>query len=83
MDLIVHHMFETLVVGRTEKHLSVELAAGEPVVKDFVASLVIPILTQQVRYLLHIDGIIKGRGISNLTLIGRHLRVTQYKTIYQ
>ena len=39
-----------------------------------VASQVISVLRQKVGHLLHIDRIIKGSGITDLSLIGRDLQ---------
>ena len=41
VDLVVDHVLETLVVGWSEEHLRVDLAACEPVVHDLVAAKVV------------------------------------------
>ena len=73
MNLVIHHVLQTLVVGGAKKHLCVQLAASEPIIEHLVATEVIIIALQEVGDLLHINGIIKGCGISNLTLVGRDL----------
>jgi len=37
-----------------------------------IAALLIAVLMQQIRNLLHIDSIIEWRSITNLSLVGRH-----------
>ena len=74
MNLVVHHVLEALVVGGAQEDLRVELAASETVVQDLVAALVVAVLTQQVRDLLHVHCVVEGSGISDLTFVGRHLR---------
>lgn len=73
MNLVVHHVLQTLVIGRAKEDLCVEFPTSEAVVQDLVASLVVAILSEEVRYLLYVDSIIEGCGISDLSFIGRHL----------
>ena len=73
MDLVVHHVLESLVVGGAEEDLCVELAASEAVVEHLVPSQVVTVLPQQLGDLLHIDSIVEGRGVSDFSLVGRDL----------
>lgn len=66
-------MLQTLVVGGAKEHLGVQLAASKAIVKDLIATEMVIISLQEFGDLLHVDSIIKGRGISYLTLVGRDL----------
>ena len=74
MDLIIHHMFQPLVVGGAKEHLRVQLAAGEAIVEHLVTTEVVVVVTKEVRDLLHVDGVIERSGISDLTLVCRDLQ---------
>jgi len=74
VDLVVHHVLEALVVGGAKEDLCVELAAGEPVVQYLIAALVVAVLPQQIRDLLHVHCVVEGSGVSYLSFVGRHLR---------
>lgn len=41
---------------------------------DLIASQVVAVLRQQVGHLLHVDGVVEGCGVTNLSLIGRNLK---------
>ena len=69
MDLIIHHMLEPLIVGGAKENLGVELASGEPIVQNLIATQVIAVLSKQVRDFLHIDGIVERSSVTNLTLV--------------
>ena len=56
-------------------HLCVELASSEAIVEHLVPPEVVAVLVEELRDLLHVDSIVEGRGISDLTLVGRHLCV--------
>lgn len=79
VNLVVHHVLQSLVVGGAKEHLCVELTTSEAIVEDLVATEMVAILVQQLRDLLHIDSIIEGCSITNLTLVSGHLQqmVTQ------
>ena len=70
VDLVVHHVSQSLVVGRPQEHLRVELAAGEAVVEDLVATEMVAILVEQLGYLLDVDCVVEGSCVSDLTLVG-------------
>ena len=62
-------MLQSLVVGGAKEHLCVELASCKPIVEHFIATEMVAILVQQLRDFLHVDSIIEGCGITNLTLV--------------
>ena len=74
MNLIIHHMFQTLVVGWAQEHLCVQLAASVAIIEDLIAPEVVAILIEEFRDLLDVYSIIERRGISNFTLVGRNLQ---------
>lgn len=52
-----------------------ELVRTEVVgVTDLISSQVISVLRQQVGHFLHVDGVVKWRGVSNLSFVGRNLK---------
>lgn len=69
MDLVIHHVLQSLVVGGAKEHLCVQLTTRKAIVEHFIATQMVAILIKQLRDLLHIDSIIEGCGITNLTLI--------------
>lgn len=48
-------------------------------VSDLVSSQVISILRQQVGHFLHVDSVIKRRGVSDLSFVGRNLKPEKTK----
>src|SRR5688572_6714575 len=48
VNLVVHHVTETLVVCWSEKHLRTELTASVPVVHDLKSTRLVSVLSQQV-----------------------------------
>jgi len=74
MNLIIHHMFQTLVVGWAQEDLCVQLAASVAIIEDLIAPEVVAILIEEFRDLLDVYSIIERRGISNFTLVGRNLQ---------
>lgn len=81
VDLVVHHVLETLVVGRAEKDLSAELATSVAVVEHFVASQVIAVLLQEVRDLLDVDGVVERSGVADFALVGRHFALKAFDQV--
>ncbi len=75
VNLIVDQMLEALVVRGSQVDLRVELASGEPVVHDLVATRVVVVADEQLGDLLHGDGVVEGRGVADLALVRRHLRL--------
>ena len=73
MDLVVDHVLEALVVRRAEEDLRVDLAARVPVVHDLVAPQLVVVLAEQLGYLLHVDGVVEGRRVADLALVGAQL----------
>lgn len=69
MDLVIHHVLQSLVVGGAKEHLCVQLATSKAIVEHFVATEMVAILVQQLRDLLHIDSVIEGCSITYLTLV--------------
>lgn len=69
MDLVVHHMLETLIVGRTEEDLGVDFASSVSVVHYLVATQMVAILLQESRDFLHVDRIVKRSGITDFALV--------------
>ena len=63
MDLVVHHVPQTLVVGWPEEHLGFQLLAGVSVIHDLESSGLVSLLAEEIGY--RIDrNIRKWRGIS-------------------
>ena len=75
VDLVVHHVLEPLVVGGAKEHLGVQLAARVPIVEDLVATEMVAVFVEELRDLLHVHGIVEGRGIAYLPFVGRHLHI--------
>lgn len=73
MDLVVHHVLQPLVVGGAKEDLGVELATSEAIVEDLITPQMVPVLSKQVRDLLHVHSIIERCGVSDLPLVGRNL----------
>ena len=73
MDLVVDHVLEALVVRRAEEDLRVDLAARVAVVHDLVAPQLVVVLAEQLGYLLHVDGVVEGRGVADLALVRAQL----------
>ncbi len=69
MDLVIHHVLQSLVVGGAKEYLCIELTTSEAIVEHLVATEMVAILVEQLRDLLHIDCIIEGCSITNLTLV--------------
>lgn len=74
MNLIIHHMLQTLVVGWAQEDLCVQLAASVAIIEDLIAPEVVAILIEEFRDLLDVYSIIERCGISNFTLVGRNLQ---------
>ena len=54
-------------------YLSVEFPSGEAIEEDLVSSLVVAVVVEQLRYLLHVHRVVERSCVTNLTLVGRHL----------
>ena len=70
VDLIVHHMFQSLVVSGSQEDLSVQFPPRVSAVHHLVTSGLVTVVIQQFGNLLNIDSVIEGSGISNLSLVG-------------
>lgn len=70
VDLIVHHMFQSLVVSGSQEDLSVQFPSRVSAVHHLVTSGLVTVVIQQFGNLLDIDSVIEGSGISNLSLVG-------------
>ena len=73
--LVVDHVLEALIVGRSEEDLRVELAAGEAVVHDLVAAQLVVVAGEELGDLVHGDGVVEGRRVAYFALVGAHLRL--------
>ena len=69
MDLVVHHMFESLIVGRAEEYLSVYLPAVEAAIHDFVAPRVVAEVAQNTGDLLYITCVVKRGRVTFLAFV--------------
>lgn len=69
MDLVIHHVFQSLVVGGAKEHLCIQLATSKAIVEHFIATQMVAIFIQQLRDLLHVDSIIERGSITNLTFV--------------
>ena len=74
VDLVIHHVLQSLIVGGAKEDLCVQLATSKAIVEHFIATEMVAILVQQFRDLLHINSIIKGCSITNLTLVSWDLQ---------
>eukprot|EP00042_Codosiga_hollandica_P059448 m.916303 g.916303 ORF g.916303 m.916303 type:complete len:306 (-) comp60162_c0_seq1:2712-3629(-) len=72
VDLVVHHVLESLVVRGSEVNLCIELAAGEAVVEHLVSVFVVVVPLQRGCDMLHADGG-EGRCIADLASLAGHL----------
>jgi len=66
-------MLQSLIISRPEENLCDELPARVTGIHDLVASALIPVLRQQLADLLHVDGVVERRGVTNLALVGANL----------
>ena len=69
MDLVIHHVFQSLVVGGAKEHLCIQLATSKAIVEHLIATQMVAILIQQLGDLLHVDSIIERGSITNLTFV--------------
>ena len=69
MDLVIHHVLQSLVVGGAKEHLCIQLATSKAIVEHFIATQMVAILIQQLGDLLHVDSIIERGSITNLTFV--------------
>ena len=69
MDLVIHHVFQSLVVGGAKEYLCIQLATSKAIVEHFIATQMVAILIQQLGNLLHVDSIIERGSITNLTFV--------------
>ena len=76
VDLIVHHMFQSLVVSGSQEDLSVQFPSRVSAVHHLVTSGLVTVVIQQFGNLLNIDSVIEGSGISNLSLVGSNFALS-------
>ena len=69
VDLVVHHVFQSLVVGGTQEYLGIDLPPRVTIVHHLIASQLVPVLLEKGRDFLHVHSIIEGRSITDFTLI--------------
>ena len=69
MNLVIHHVFQSLVVGGAKEHLCIQLATSKAIVEHLIATQMVAILIQQLGDLLHVDSIIERGSITNLTFV--------------
>jgi hypothetical protein len=69
MNFVIHHMFQPLVISRSQKDLGINFSASMTTVHDLITTRLVIILAQQFGDLLHINGVIKGGGVTNLALV--------------
>lgn len=69
MDLVIHHVFQALVIGGAKEHLGVQLPPSEAIVEHLVPPQMVIVVSQKVRDLLHVDSVVKRSRISNFTLV--------------
>jgi len=77
MNLVVHHMFQPLVVCWSQENLCIYLSTCVSIIHDFIATQLVAILLQQCWDLLHIYSIIERCCITNFSFVWRHLAVTR------
>ena len=70
MDLVIHHVFQSLIVRGSQEDLSVQFPPRVSAVHHLVTSGLVTVVIQQFGNLLNIDSVIEGSGISNLSLVG-------------
>lgn len=73
VDLVVHHVLQSLVVSGPQEDLGVDLPAGVAVIHDLVASQLVAVLLEQGRDFLYIYRIVERGGVADFALVGRHL----------
>ena len=71
MDLVSHHVFQSLVIGRIEEDHDLHALASEAVVHDLVAVALVAQIVQLVRDVLH-SLALEGRRVALVTVQTGH-----------
>lgn len=65
-------MLQSLIVGRTQEDLGIDLPSCMSAVHDLVASELVAIFLEEGRDLLYIDSVVEGSSIPDFALVGRY-----------
>ena len=73
MNLVVNHMFQSLVIRGAEENLCVDFSAVKATVHDLVSSRMITKHAQHVGDFLDVTRVVEGSSVTFLTLVGGDL----------